>query len=115
MNHTDNPIISAVISKLNAQQEKGLAKYGRPVQVNACAAGCSMRRKKRLILQSIWKQLSKRSKRLTTIKLLNKLSKDSMKWRLRVKTSNAYILPGIIAGGIMQCHILKKFLYRLNY
>ena len=23
MNHTDNPIISAVISKLNAQQEKG--------------------------------------------------------------------------------------------
>ncbi|WEY97696.1 hypothetical protein P5641_08015 [Bacillus subtilis] len=35
MNHTDNPIISAVISKLNAQQEKGLAKYGRPVQVNA--------------------------------------------------------------------------------
>ncbi|XRL90008.1 hypothetical protein P5658_26660 [Bacillus subtilis] len=114
MNHTDNPIISAVISKLNAQQEKGLAKYG-AVQVNACAAGCSMRRKKRLIMQSIWKQLSKRSKRLTTIKLLNKLSKDSMKWRLRVKTSNAYILPGIIAGGIMQCHILKKFLYRLNY
>ncbi|ARW38083.1 hypothetical protein ACLNGX_04535 [Bacillus velezensis] len=35
MNHTDNPIISAVISKLNAQQEKGLAKYGQPVQVNA--------------------------------------------------------------------------------
>ncbi|MCM3106969.1 hypothetical protein [Bacillus velezensis] len=35
MNHTDNPIISAVISKLNAQQVKGLAKYGQPVQVNA--------------------------------------------------------------------------------
>ncbi|MEC0804083.1 hypothetical protein P8883_07305 [Bacillus atrophaeus] len=35
MNPTDNPIISAVISKLNAQQEKGLAKYGQPVQVNA--------------------------------------------------------------------------------
>ncbi|MEC1395327.1 MULTISPECIES: hypothetical protein [Bacillus amyloliquefaciens group] len=35
MNHTDNPIISAVISKLNVQQEKGLAKYGQPVQVNA--------------------------------------------------------------------------------
>ncbi|MCY8918071.1 hypothetical protein MOE20_00980 [Bacillus atrophaeus] len=35
MNHTDNPIISAVISKLNAQQEKGLSKYGQPVQVNA--------------------------------------------------------------------------------
>ncbi|MEC1645638.1 hypothetical protein [Bacillus halotolerans] len=34
MNHTDNPIISAVISKLNAQQEKGLAKYGQPVQVS---------------------------------------------------------------------------------
>lgn len=35
MNHADNPIISAVISKLNAQQEKGLAKYGQPVQVSA--------------------------------------------------------------------------------
>ncbi|MCM3012525.1 hypothetical protein M3570_01825 [Bacillus subtilis] len=35
MNHTDNPIISAIISKLNAQQEKGLAKYGQPVHVNA--------------------------------------------------------------------------------
>ncbi|WFA91215.1 hypothetical protein [Bacillus subtilis] len=35
MNHTDNPIISAVTSKLNAQQEKGLAKYGQPVQVSA--------------------------------------------------------------------------------
>ncbi|WGE00911.2 hypothetical protein [Bacillus velezensis] len=35
MNHADNPIISAVISKLNAQQDKGLAKYGQPVQVNA--------------------------------------------------------------------------------
>ncbi|MEC0568487.1 hypothetical protein P8848_01600 [Bacillus spizizenii] len=35
MNHTDNPIISAVISKLNAQQEKGLAKYGQPVHVTA--------------------------------------------------------------------------------
>lgn len=35
MNHTDNPIISAVISKLNVQQEKGLAKYGQPVQVSA--------------------------------------------------------------------------------
>ncbi|PJZ01124.1 hypothetical protein CPT06_05830 [Bacillus vallismortis] len=35
MNHTDNPIISAVISILNAQQEKGLAKYGQPVQINA--------------------------------------------------------------------------------
>ncbi|KAF1678590.1 hypothetical protein [Bacillus sp. SKDU12] len=35
MNHIDNPIISGVISKLNAQQEKGLAKYGQPVQVSA--------------------------------------------------------------------------------
>nr|WGD93644.1 hypothetical protein P5629_08485 [Bacillus subtilis] len=35
MNHTDNPIISSVIRKLNAQQEKGLAKYGQPVHVNA--------------------------------------------------------------------------------
>ncbi|MCY8424953.1 hypothetical protein MOC70_10040 [Bacillus vallismortis] len=35
MNYTDNPIISGVISKLKAQQEKGLAKYGQPVQVNA--------------------------------------------------------------------------------
>ncbi|MCY7997160.1 hypothetical protein MOC68_13555 [Bacillus spizizenii] len=35
MNYTDNPIISGVISKLKAQQEKGLAKYGQPVHVNA--------------------------------------------------------------------------------
>ncbi|AII38084.1 hypothetical protein ACSHUH_05705 [Bacillus subtilis] len=35
MNPTDNPIISAIISKLNAQQEKGLAKYGQPVHINA--------------------------------------------------------------------------------
>ncbi|MCY8890264.1 hypothetical protein P8918_14100 [Bacillus spizizenii] len=35
MNPTDNPIISGVISKLKAQQEKGLAKYGQPVHVNA--------------------------------------------------------------------------------
>nr|WGE08331.1 hypothetical protein P5658_08155 [Bacillus subtilis] len=45
MNHTDNPIISAVISKLNAQQEKGLAKYGTlpsklmPARLVAACAG----------------------------------------------------------------------------